>query len=128
MSSAYDGRAISAIRQGAPIKFEWDGAYFAYTYHTVLKGGPNTTNAQKLLAFLSRAQISAGFTLGTGFPAPNVNQLKYLPADFSPLLAINPENAAKLVLEDSIWSAAKSSDGKSNRDYIQERWMNWRTS
>ncbi|SCB55718.1 mannopine transport system substrate-binding protein [Bradyrhizobium shewense] len=51
MAGAFDGRLIAAIHQGAPIKFVWEGAYVAYTYMTVLKGEPNTGNAQRLIAF-----------------------------------------------------------------------------
>ncbi|MBT1516785.1 hypothetical protein KIP88_40995 [Bradyrhizobium sp. SRL28] len=97
-----------------------------YNYWTVLKGGPNTQNAQKLIAFVNRAQIAAGSTLGIGYPGPNTNQLHHLPPDLVPLLSINEENASKLVVEDSAWLAAKRPDGKSNSDHIQERWLAWR--
>ncbi|WP_354125414.1 extracellular solute-binding protein [Bradyrhizobium sp. LA6.10] len=126
MTSAYDGRAFSAIRQGAPIKFAWDGAYLNHTFVTVLKRSPNTANAQKFVAFLNRADIAAGFTQATGYPSPNVNQLKYLPAAMLPQVSINPENASKVVREDSDWLAAKRLDGKTNADHIQERWLAWR--
>ncbi|MET4449779.1 spermidine/putrescine-binding protein, partial [Bradyrhizobium sp. GM2.2] len=66
MTSAFDGRVTAAIRKGAPIKFVWEGAWLSYSYAAILKGGPNTGNAQKLFAFLNRAQIAAGFTQGTG--------------------------------------------------------------
>ncbi|MET4222011.1 spermidine/putrescine-binding protein [Bradyrhizobium sp. LB14.3] len=126
MTSNYDGRAITAIRQGLPIRMVWDGAYVNYTYWTVLKGGPNSENAQKLLAFVNRAKVAADFTLGTGYPGPNTNQLKHLPSDLAPLLSINPENSSRVVHEDSGWLAAKRPDGKTNLDYIGERWLAWR--
>jgi putative spermidine/putrescine transport system substrate-binding protein/mannopine transport system substrate-binding protein len=126
MTSCYDGRAILAIRQGAPIRIVWDGAHINYNYWTVLKGGPNTQNAQKFVAFVNRAQIAAGQTLGIAYPGPNVNQLQHLPADLVPLLSISEENASKLVVEDSTWLASKRPDGKSNIDHIQERWLAWR--
>lgn len=127
MTAAPDGRLINQIRQGAPIKFIWEGGYLNYQYATILKGGPNTANAQKLLAFLNRAQIAAAFTQATGYPGPNTNQLKYLPADLIPLLSISPENAAKVVIEDGAWLAASRPDGKTNAEHVQERWLAWRT-
>jgi putative spermidine/putrescine transport system substrate-binding protein/mannopine transport system substrate-binding protein len=126
MTSCYDGRAIGAIRQGAPIRIVWDAAYMNNNYWTVLKGGPNNQNAQKFIAFINRAQIAAGQTLGIGYPGPNTNQLQHLPADLVPLLSINKDNASKVVVEDSAWLASKRPDGKSNLDYIQERWLAWR--
>ncbi|MBT1517381.1 ABC transporter substrate-binding protein [Bradyrhizobium sp. SRL28] len=126
MAAAGDGRVISAISQGAPIKFVWDGAYLSDQYLTILKGGPNTANAQKLIAFLNRAQIAAGWTQGTGYPGPNKNQLKYLPADLVPQVNVNPENGSKCIRADAAWLAAKRPDGKTNEDHIQERWLAWR--
>lgn len=126
MTAAYDGRLVSAISQGAPIKLIWDGACLNYAYSVILKGGPNTTNAQKLLAFMNRAQIAAAWTQGTGYAAPNTNQLKYLPAELSPLLAVNPENSSKCIVEDAAWLAAKRPDGRTNLDHLQERWLSWR--
>lgn len=80
-AAAFDGRLIGMIRDAsAPIKFVWAGAYLDRGYAAILKGGPNTANAQKLIAFLNRAQIAAGWTLGTRAPGPNINQVKYLAA------------------------------------------------
>ncbi|MET4483606.1 ABC transporter substrate-binding protein [Bradyrhizobium sp. F1.13.3] len=126
MTNCYDGRAITAIRQGAPIRIVWDGAPITYNYWTVLKGGPNNQNAQKLIAFVNRAKIAAASTLALGYPGPNINQLLHLPPDLAPLLSINEENSSKLAVEDSAWLAAKRPDGKSNADYIQDRWLAWR--
>ncbi|MCK1315930.1 ABC transporter substrate-binding protein [Bradyrhizobium sp. 23] len=126
ISSVYDGRVLSAIRQGAPIKLAWDGAALGYVNAAILKGGPNTQNAQKLIAFLNRAPIAAGWTQGTGYPGPNANQVKYLPPEMLPLINISPENAPKCVMTDSAWLEAKRPDGKTNSEYIQERWLAWR--
>ncbi|MGY4408323.1 spermidine/putrescine-binding protein [Bradyrhizobium sp. LB7.1] len=127
MTNAFDGRAVTPIRQGAPIAFVWEGAAYAQSpYAVILKGGPNSANGQKFTAFLNRAQIAAGWTQGIGYPGPNKNQLKYLPADLVPLLNINPENAAKYITEDTTWLAAQRPDGKANIDHIQERWLAWR--
>lgn len=127
MSSCPDGRAIAAIQQGAPIRMVWEGAHVNYTYWTVLKGGPNNENAQKLIAFVNRAKIAAGFTQGTGYPGPNTNQLQYLPSKLIPLLSIAPQNSSKVLIEDSAWLAAKRPDGKTNLDHLQDRWLAWRT-
>ncbi|RWA58830.1 MAG: ABC transporter substrate-binding protein, partial [Mesorhizobium sp.] len=101
ITSAFANRAIVAIRgQDAPIRMVWGaGAPFNRTYWTVLKGGPNTQNAQKLVAFANRAAIAAGFTEGVGVDTLNVNQLQHLPSDLVPLLSIHPENAHHVVLE-----------------------------
>lgn len=124
MSSIYDGHVVAALHKGAPIKSVWEGAILTYDYAAVLKDGPNTTNAQRLIAFLNRAQIAAAWTQGTGFP--NTNQLKYLPAGLTSQVSVNPQDASKCILEDSAWLVAKRSDGNTNADHIQERWFAWR--
>jgi len=125
LTSAYDGRAVAAIKQGAPLRMVWDGATTVENYWTVLKGGPNRANAQKFIAFVNRAEMAAAFTQGTGYPGPNLNQLKYLPADLVPLININPDNAAKATHAYVSWITEKRADGKTNADHIVERWLAW---
>lgn len=126
LTSCADGRAIGAIKRGSPFRMVWDGAIIYENYWTVLKGGPNSANAQKFIAFVNRAEIAAAFTQGIGFPGPNLNQLKYLPPDLLPLLNVNPENAKKAVRLDNGWILEKRADGKTNADHLQERWLAWR--
>ncbi|MCA1510424.1 ABC transporter substrate-binding protein [Bradyrhizobium sp. NBAIM01] len=126
MTSCGDNRALAAIRQGAPIRIVWDGGNLVYVYWAVLKGGPNSANAQKLIAFVNRAESAANFTLGTFLPGPNTNQLQHLPSDLLPLLNINQAIASAVVEQDSAWLANKRSDGKTNLDHLQERWLSWR--
>ncbi|MHB0791033.1 ABC transporter substrate-binding protein [Bradyrhizobium sp. 5.13L] len=126
LTSCGDNRALAAIRQGAPIRLVWEGGNLVYVYWALPKGGPNTANAQKLIAFVNRAENAAKFTLGTLLPGPNTNQLQHLPSDLLPLLNINKEIASRVVEQDSAWLGKKRSDGKTNLDHIQERWLSWR--
>ncbi|MHB0791041.1 extracellular solute-binding protein [Bradyrhizobium sp. 5.13L] len=126
MSSSYNNRAVQAIQKDVPIKMSYDNCYHTRTYGTVMKGGPNTGNGQKFVAFLNRAQIAAAWTQGTGWPGSNVNQLKYLPANLAALTSINPQNFSKVIVEDSDWLVAKRADGKTNLAHVQERWLAWR--
>ncbi|TXR50521.1 ABC transporter substrate-binding protein [Phyllobacterium endophyticum] len=126
MSNAFDGRVIAALNQGAKIRMVWEGAHVNYTYWTILKGGPNNANAQKLIAFVNRATVAAAFTQASGYPGPNRNQLEHLPSSLVPLLSIQPDNSQKVVIEDSNWLAGRRDDGKTNLEHIQERWIAWR--
>jgi putative spermidine/putrescine transport system substrate-binding protein/mannopine transport system substrate-binding protein len=91
-----------------------------------MKGGPNTQNAQRFIAFVNRAPIAAALTQALGYPAPNANLFKYIPAELIPLLNNAPENAPKVVIEDAAWLASARPDGKTNFDHMQERWLAWR--
>jgi len=126
MTSGYDGRALASIKRGAPIRMVWDGGSVADNDWVVLRGGPNSANAQKFIAFVNRAEVAAGFTLGTGYPSSNLNQLKHLPTDLGPLLSISPESAAKVVRYDVPWFLEKRADGKTNVEHLHERWLAWR--
>ncbi|MHB0791060.1 ABC transporter substrate-binding protein [Bradyrhizobium sp. 5.13L] len=126
LTCAPDGRALAAIKQGVPIRMIWDGAWTSDNYWVVLKGGPNNANAQKFIAFVNRAEIAAAFTQGTGYSSPNLNQLKYLPAELLPLISISPDNAAKTVRFDFAWFSEKRPDGKTHTDNLTERWLAWR--
>lgn len=97
LTSSYDGRALAAIKQGVPLRMVWDGAHVTDNYWIVIKRGPNSANGQKFIAFVNRAEMAAGFTQWTGYPGPNLNQLKYLPADLVPLLSISPDNSKKVI-------------------------------
>ncbi|OSI32949.1 ABC transporter substrate-binding protein [Bradyrhizobium canariense] len=124
MTTAYEATIIVLARQGAPLGMVWDNTPVNYTYWTVLKGGPNNENAQKLIAFVNRAKIAAGWTLSLPEPGPNVHQLQYLPSDLVPLLSISHPDS--LIIEDSAWLGTMRPDGKTNYDHIQERWLAWR--
>ncbi|OSI79319.1 hypothetical protein BSZ22_01915 [Bradyrhizobium canariense] len=126
LTSGPDGRALAAIRKGVPLRMVWDDAALADNYWVILKGGPNSANAQKFIAYVNRAGMAAAFTQATGYPGPNINQLKYLPAELLPLININPDNAAKTIRPDYGWWFAKRADGKTNADHIQDRWLAWR--
>ncbi|MHB0791053.1 ABC transporter substrate-binding protein [Bradyrhizobium sp. 5.13L] len=126
LTSSPDGRALAGIKQGVPIRMVWDGAHISDNYWVVVRGGPNSANAQKFIAFMNRAEMAAAFTQGVGYPGPNLSQLKYLPAELVPLIGISPDNAAKTVRHDARWYLEKRSDGKTNAEHVLERWLAWR--
>ncbi|OSI82600.1 extracellular solute-binding protein, partial [Bradyrhizobium canariense] len=66
LTSGPDGRALAAIRKGVPLRMVWDDAALADNYWVILKGGPNSANAQKFIAYVNRAGMAAAFTQATG--------------------------------------------------------------
>ncbi|MBH5371589.1 hypothetical protein [Bradyrhizobium glycinis] len=124
MTSAFDGRVTAAIRKGAPLKFVWEGAWLTYSYAAILKGGPDTANAQKLFA------LEPGADCGRIYSRYWLSRAEYTPAPVSPsgvdpAAQHRPKNA-KVIPEDSAWLAARRPDGKTNADHLQERWLAWR--
>ncbi|PJG50644.1 hypothetical protein CVM73_35220 [Bradyrhizobium forestalis] len=129
VSSTFDGATIRAIRKGAPLKFVWDVAASNANYNAILKGGPNTLNAQKLIAYQNRAEVTARYTSALGYVGQNRNQLKYLTADAAEMLRglQSAEAASKVVYVDDDWMNARRPDGKMNSEHIEERWLAWLT-
>lgn len=127
MTMAFDGRALTAINQGAPIGIEWDGAPTNRTYFVIPKGAPNLQNAQKFLAFVMRPEMQAEWFKALYYPGPNPNALKYLDASFVKVTAINPDNNAKLVWEDSDWYGANDpATGKVRSDLVNQKFLEWK--
>lgn len=60
------------------------------------------------------------------FIESTANQLQYLPSDLLSLLNINQEIASRVVDQDPAWLARQRSNGKTNLDHLQERWLSWR--
>jgi len=126
VTTCFDGRAVQAIRHGASLRIVWNQGQIGGSYYTILRGGPNSGNAQKFLAYVNRAQIAANYTLETNLVSPNSNQLQHLPANIIPLLSINPENKSQLTPLDGAWLSSRRTDGKTNFEHVQERWLAWR--
>lgn len=119
MTSAFDGRMITAIRAGAEnLGVEWECAPGNVTYYAIVKGAPNLENAQKFLAYVNRPEVAAEYVEAISYPGGNTNAVDYIDPQLVPLLSIAPENASKVVWDDSAWLAE-------NIDGIQERWLEW---
>lgn len=103
---------IAAVRQSAPIKFVWEGAYVTYTYVTVLKVGPTTANAQKLIAFLNRARLEVD--AGNRLPWAEYKSTQVPAAELIPQVNVNPQNASKCIIDDANWLVGMCPDGKTN--------------
>ena len=59
VAMAYNARIQTLIDQGSSIKIEWNDGLVPEDSWVVLKGGKNTTNAMKFVAFASRATVQA---------------------------------------------------------------------
>ena len=121
IGTAWNNRIYVARKDGAPLQMSWDQSLIQYDFWVVMKHGPNTANAMKFLAYVSRAEPQAAFSdaLNTG-PINNAAYKLMKPERLADLVA-SPSNAPVQVYQDySFWNAA-SADGKTNWDKAIDR-------
>lgn len=112
ITSAYNGRMYSAIKDGAPIEFTWNQSIMMYDYLVVMKGALNKDNAMKLAAFMLRADRQAEMADIHGSGPANQNAFKYISEKLKPWLPGNPEHAGKVLTQDYSWWSAMNPKGK----------------
>jgi putative spermidine/putrescine transport system substrate-binding protein/mannopine transport system substrate-binding protein len=129
MTSMFSGRAIAAAKDGVPLHISYDGAPQNCNWWIVPKGAPNLKNAQKFVAFLNRAQVSARFAEATGYPLANEKMYQFVKPDIVHFFSTSPENRDKVVMEDSVWLATKDpASGLTNLERINQRWLQWKAA
>ncbi|AZO36002.1 extracellular solute-binding protein [Mesorhizobium sp. M2A.F.Ca.ET.037.01.1.1] len=123
--NAYDGRAGTLIKQGAPLEINRNQAKITWDYWQIVKGSPNAHAAQQFVAFTARADRQAAFSQLMPFGPSNLNAFKVLPEDIGRSLASHPDYLRSSVLIDSKWYAEKGSDGLTNTEKLVQRWNEW---
>jgi len=121
----FDGRMHALIAAGKPVRISYAQIKRSSSYWVIPKGAPNAANAQKFIAFASRADRQAELAELTGYTPTNVNAMALL----------RPEVAEKMLSAASIrahsfdynpqWYGQKGGDGKTNAERLAERWNQW---
>lgn len=121
MAAAYNGRIFGAKKEGAPVDLSWDQSLLQYDYWVVMKGSPNKENAEKLLAYISRAEPQAAFAEAISYGPANKKAFDLVPKDLLNVLPGSPRIASKQVYQDYNWWNSKNADGRTNWDVALER-------
>ncbi|ANP90103.1 hypothetical protein BA011_39945 (plasmid) [Rhizobium leguminosarum] len=95
MAASYNGRIISAKKQGAPLALSWEQALLQYDYWVVLKDAPNKENAFKFLAYISQAKPQAAFSTEIPYGPINSDAFALLSKDLVEALPGAPERKGK---------------------------------
>ncbi len=120
MSMLYSSRAVPLAKSGE-FDFTWNGAIRDTGNWAILKGGPNTKNAQRFLDFFVQAPAShLPFSEAVSFDSNNKDAASQVPADQRRYRPSWPENYEKLVVADFNWIAGE-------RAKMRERWVAWLT-
>lgn len=122
---SYDGRAMSAIEQGAAIEMNRNQTKMTFDSWVVPKGGPNVANAQKFVEFVSRAENQAAFAKLYPEGPTNRNAFKLLPEEIGLKLPSHPKYLANAILLNGAWYSEVGTDGLTNIQRLVQRWSDW---
>lgn len=124
LGSAFNGRIATLQDGGLPVVLEWNQGFLLLDYFVIPKGGPNPTNAQRFIAFLSRPDNQAAFA--TLMPYGPTNALAYQRLDpaRAAMLPSHPRNLAKQIVIDTDWYMASCGDATNDKRLIR-RWTEW---
>ena len=123
--SAWNGRIFAANEQSNKIGFSWNQGLMQYDSWVILKGSKNVDNANKLLAFMSRAQAQAEFAKHILYAPPNSRAYQHLSKERAQMLPTMPELAKQQILQNYGFWNAPSKDGRPNNLYAVSQWERW---
>ncbi len=93
MGEAYDAPVTRVIKNdNSPLKIVWSDSLRATDYWVILKGSPFTTDAMKLVAFMSRAENLAKYAERLPVGVPNAKAMTMVRQPVSDLLLSSPKN------------------------------------
>lgn len=123
--SGWNGRIFAANEQSKKIGFSWNQGILQYDSWVILKGSKNVDNANKLLAFMSRAEVQAEFAKRILYAPPNSRAYSHLPPERAQMLPTMPELQKQQILQNYEFWNATSKDGRPNSLYAVAQWERW---
>jgi putative spermidine/putrescine transport system substrate-binding protein len=120
--SIYSGRVTNLQSKGVPVETEWNEGKLLLDFMLIPKGARNAANAQKFVAFASRAKIQADFSARMFYGPTNKKAFDHIDAKVAKQLSTYPDNAKKQFVRDDRWYAETDASGKTNIEKLIERW------
>lgn len=118
----YNGRAENLRAKGAPIAFDWNEGKLLLDFMLIPKGAHNVANAQKFIAFATRAKPQSVLGAMMFYGPTNKNAFKYLDEKTGKSLSTHPNNVNRQFVRNDKWYAEKGPDGRTNLETLIEKW------
>jgi putative spermidine/putrescine transport system substrate-binding protein len=118
LGTAWNGRYYGAIKNGAPIKIEWNHGAIKESAFGIPKGAKDAYWGQKFLAVAAEAQPQGIYADIIGYPGLNLEASKFTSPAMVPFLPTAPENLPGQFWTDLAWW---NENGKA----MEERWQRW---
>ncbi|MDA0703253.1 MAG: ABC transporter substrate-binding protein [Proteobacteria bacterium] len=125
MGHVFNGRIGNLQKLGMPIAIEWNQAKMQVDYLVVPKGAKNRENAMKYVAFALRADRQGQFSTKIPYGPSNTHAYEHMPEDVAKNLPTHPDNAKRMFVMNGDWYKEERPDGKTNQEYLIERWNTW---
>jgi putative spermidine/putrescine transport system substrate-binding protein len=116
---ATGGRMLQLVKQGFPIKVEWNDSLIILDYMTILKGSKNKEAAMKFIAFASDPKRQAAFAEWTNFGPASQKAYQYIKKEKAVVMPTYPENYAKGLALDAAWYADHEAE-------VERKWETWK--
>lgn len=117
MSSAYNGRIITAKKEGKPLEFVWKNHIYNIDVWAIPKNAPYKEQAKEFMKIANNAEAQAKFSAIMPYGPTNVNAINLMPEEARKNLPAGENIAEALSYSDSFWIE--------NYDALKERWSNW---
>lgn len=96
LAAVYNARAQTAADAGAPVAISWNQGLYALEGLAILKGSPNKENAQKFIAFASRAENMAMWARYLAYGPTNLRAYKFISEERAKLLPTYEDNLRQM--------------------------------
>lgn len=118
MIATWNGRAQSAIDNGAPVKIVWNQGLYSIEGWGIPRGSPRADLAKQFVQFCADAKRQAEFTKELAYGPTNLKAFEFIDAKRAALLPSAAENLRSMSLPSPQWWAA-------NRQTVTERFNTW---
>ena len=125
VGSAWNGRIFAANEQGKKIGYSWNQGLLQYDNWVILKGAKNRDNANKLLAFMSRAEVQANFVKHILYAPPNAKAYDFISPDRAKVLPTFPEFKSQQIVQNYDFWNALGAGGRPNNQIAVAQWERW---
>ncbi|MGI6247608.1 MAG: ABC transporter substrate-binding protein [Pseudochelatococcus sp.] len=119
LSTAYNGRIISAQAEGKPLQFVWKHHVYNIDSWAIPANSPYKDEALAFIGFVSNAEPQAKFSSLIPYGPTNNEAAGLIPADILVNIPAGNNTEEALFLSDAFWI--------DHGDELTERWNNWST-
>ena len=118
LGAVWNGRAQALIDKGAPLAIDWTQAKQQVQYWSIVKGAPNTANAQRFIDFALQPKVQAELTKYIAYGPTNTKAFQFVRPEDSAKLPSDPSHFASSFEQSAEWWAE-------NLPRVGERWQSW---
>lgn len=117
LSTAYNGRIITAKAEGQPLEFVWKNHVYSIDSWAIPANAPHKDVALEFIAYVSTAEPQAKFSEVMPYGPTNTKTAALLPADVVKNIPAGANVEDALFFSDPFWT--------DHSDELTERWNNW---